>query len=198
MTYAGFWKRFWALCLDTLVMSPLMFVVYWGHAHSRLFDVYHLVPNTIFLFIYHVHLVQKFGGTPGKRLTNLRIVRVNGDPLSYREALLRYTPDWLAVTASAIALIIATSNLTDAQYFAAASLTERSQLLNSVMPDWNTPLRYVLSLWTLAEVVVMLANRKRRTLHDFIAGTVVIYDPPPVPEVAPPPAPTLYAKAPLA
>jgi len=29
-------------------------------------------------------------------------------------------------------------------------------------------------LWFLAEVLTMLTNEKRRALHDFIAGTVVI------------------------
>jgi hypothetical protein len=29
-------------------------------------------------------------------------------------------------------------------------------------------------LWFLAEVLTMLTNRKRRALHDFIAGTVVV------------------------
>lgn len=30
------------------------------------------------------------------------------------------------------------------------------------------------SLWFVAEVLTMLTNEKRRALHDFIAGTVVI------------------------
>jgi uncharacterized RDD family membrane protein YckC len=29
-------------------------------------------------------------------------------------------------------------------------------------------------LWFLAEVLTMFTNRKRRALHDFIAGTVVV------------------------
>ena len=29
-------------------------------------------------------------------------------------------------------------------------------------------------LWFFAEVITMLTNQKRRALHDFIAGTVVI------------------------
>ena len=30
------------------------------------------------------------------------------------------------------------------------------------------------ALWFLAEVLTMLTNEKRRALHDFIAGTVVV------------------------
>ena len=31
-----------------------------------------------------------------------------------------------------------------------------------------------MQLWTWSELIVMLTNRQRRALHDFIAGTVVI------------------------
>jgi uncharacterized RDD family membrane protein YckC len=32
----------------------------------------------------------------------------------------------------------------------------------------------VLQVWIWIELIVMLTNRRRRALHDFIAGTVVI------------------------
>jgi uncharacterized RDD family membrane protein YckC len=32
----------------------------------------------------------------------------------------------------------------------------------------------VSNAWTLSELVVLMLNRRRRALHDFIAGTVVI------------------------
>ena len=35
-------------------------------------------------------------------------------------------------------------------------------------------LAIVPGLWFLAEVVTMLTNEKRRALHDYIAGTVVV------------------------
>ena len=32
----------------------------------------------------------------------------------------------------------------------------------------------LLQIWIWSELIVMLTNRRRRALHDFIAGTVVI------------------------
>jgi uncharacterized RDD family membrane protein YckC len=32
----------------------------------------------------------------------------------------------------------------------------------------------IILCWFLAEVITMLTNEKRRALHDFLAGTVVI------------------------
>ncbi|MCK9200119.1 MAG: RDD family protein [Gallionella sp.] len=176
MTYAGFWRRFAALWLDVLIMSPLMALAWWGKEHLRLFDLYYLIPATVFGFFYGVYLVQRFGGTPGKRLMKVSIVKVNGEPVTYREALLRYLPEWLMSIGSSIALIIAALHLTDAQYFSAPSFVERMQLIKSVTPSWYGLTQLALNIWIWSEFIVMLTNKKRRAIHDFIAGTVVIKD----------------------
>jgi hypothetical protein len=37
--------------------------------------------------------------------------------------------------------------------------------------DWAL---YLMVAWTFSEVLVMLTNKRRRALHDFIAGTLVV------------------------
>jgi len=180
MTYAGFWLRFAALWLDMLVMSPIIGLVWWGNEHFRLFDLYFFIPNMVFGFFFSVYLVQRFGGTPGKRLMKVRIVKVNGNPVTYREALIRYTPEWIMTVASSVALMVAALHLSDVQYFAAPSLIERTQLLKSATPNWDKPIQLALNIWIWSEFIVLLTNKKRRALHDFIAGTVVIRDAQPI------------------
>lgn len=176
MIYAGFWSRFAAHWVDILVTSPFFVLVWWGGDHFRLFYLYYFLPSTLFGLFYNVYLVQRFGGTPGKRFMRLRIAKVNGDPIMYREALMRYIPDWLMSIGSSVALMVAVLHLTDAQYFAPPSFTERMQLIKSAAPSWNGPIQFGLNIWALSEFVVMLTNKKRRALHDFIAGTVVVKD----------------------
>jgi uncharacterized RDD family membrane protein YckC len=125
VTYAGFWPRFAALLLDLLVMSPLIILVWWGQEHFRLFDVYYFLPGTLFGLWYGVYLVRRFGGTPGKRLMKLRIVKVGGESVTYREALLRYLPEWVMGIGTSLAGIVAVLSLTDAQYFAATAFIDR-------------------------------------------------------------------------
>lgn len=161
-------------------MSPLIGVVFWGQAYFRLFDLFYFIPGTLFGFFYSVYLVKRFGGTPGKRLMRVSVVKVNGDPVTYREALLRYLPEWTMGIASSIALIIAAFHLTDSQYFASPSFVERTQLVKSSAPSWYGPTQFVLNLWVWSELIVMLTNKKRRAIHDFIAGTIVINDAQPV------------------
>jgi uncharacterized RDD family membrane protein YckC len=174
--YAGFWPRFAALWLDILVMSPIIAFAWWGNEHFRLFDLYYFIPGTLFGFFYSVYLVQRFGGTPGKRLMKIRIAKVNGDPVTYREALLRYFPEWLLTIGSSVALMIAALHVTDAQFFAASSFIERAHLMQSATPSWNWPMQIALNIWVWSEFIVMLTNKKRRAIHDFIAGTIVIKD----------------------
>jgi hypothetical protein len=52
------------------------------------------------------------------------------------------------------------------------SAIENGQTFNENGPAlWLT---LVPGFWFFAEVLTMLTNRKRRALHDFIAGTVVV------------------------
>jgi len=44
--------------------------------------------------------------------------------------------------------------------------------------EWFPPLEIIYYVWICGEFLVMMTNRKRRALHDFIAGTVVIIRPP--------------------
>jgi uncharacterized RDD family membrane protein YckC len=48
--------------------------------------------------------------------------------------------------------------------------------LGSHRPEWLDWVNTANQVWMWSEVVVMLFNRRRRALHDFIAGTVVTSD----------------------
>jgi uncharacterized RDD family membrane protein YckC len=178
MIYAGFWPRFAALLLDFLFLSPVLALTWWGGEHSRLFTLYSFVPGLALGFFYSVYLVRRFGGTPGKRVMKVLIRKVDGSPVGYREALWRYLPEWVLGTISSIALIVAVLHLSDAEYFAAPSFMERSELVASAQPAWSRPFTVAFNVWTWGELIVLLTNKKRRALHDFIAGTVVVRDGP--------------------
>jgi uncharacterized RDD family membrane protein YckC len=171
--YGGFWRRFAAFWLDALVLLPLTALAFWGSQHYRLYPIYSFIPDTIIGLFYSVYLVRRFGGTPGKLIMRLRIRKVTGEPIGYREALLRCAPEFLLGTLMSIALLSSLYHLTDAEYHA-LSFLERSQRLISLAPGWYKPVQILLQVWIWSEFIVMLTNAKRRALHDFIAGTVVV------------------------
>lgn len=174
--YAGFWRRFAAVWLDVLVLLPLSALTFWANERYRLFSLYYLVPGTFVGLFYSVYLVRRFGGTPGKLMMRLRIRKVSGEPVGYREALLRYAPEFLFGLLISLALIPPLLQMTDAEY-AALSFLDRSQRLVDLAPPWFNPLQILSQVWIWSEFIVMLTNRKRRALHDFIAGTVVVREP---------------------
>ena len=155
-------------------MLPLSALVFWGSERYRLFDLYYLTPGTLFGLFYSVYLVQRFGGTPGKLIVGVRIRKVSGEPVGYREAVLRYLPDFVLGLLMSIALLMSVLHMSDTEY-RALSFMERAKRMVELAPSWYKPLQIAQNVWVWGELIVLLTNRKRRALHDFIAGTVVVH-----------------------
>jgi uncharacterized RDD family membrane protein YckC len=173
LQYGGFWVRFAAFWLDALILFPLTGLGFWGAQQYRLYPIYSFIPDTLIGLFYSVYLVRRFGGTPGKLIMGLRIRKVTGGPIGYREALLRCAPEFILGILMSIAVLPSLFQLTDAEYHA-LSFIERSQRLIQLAPGWYRPVQLLLQIWIWSEFIVMLTNAKRRALHDFIAGTVVV------------------------
>ena len=173
LRYAGFWPRLAALLLDMLIMLPLTALVFWGSERYRLFLLYCFVPSTLFGLFYGVYLVRRFGGTPGKLIVGVRIRKVSGEPVGYREAILRYLPEFILNMLMSVGFLMSVLHMSDTEYHA-LSFMERARRMVELAPSWYKPLQIVQNVWVWGELIVLLTNRKRRALHDFIAGTVVV------------------------
>lgn len=171
--YAGFWQRFGAYWVDVIVLLPLIGLSLWLGEQSRLFSVYYFVPGLLIGLFFHVWLVKRYGGTPGKLLLKIKIACRDGSAVGYREAVIRYSVLFGLTTLVSIAMVMATLSMTDAEYFS-LGFTERSVKLTSLTPDWYLPVNILLNVWIWSEFIVMLTNKQRRALHDFMAGTIVI------------------------
>jgi uncharacterized RDD family membrane protein YckC len=188
LRYSGAWSRLGALLLDGVIILPLLVLTFWGNRHYRLFTLYYFFPGAIFGLFYSVYLVRRFGGTPGKLIVGLRIRKLDGSPVGYREAFFRYLPWWVLGLLGTTATIIGRSHINDSDFYSlyhVLSLRERGHRLIELDPSWAAPIRTALNLWMLANVIVFFCNPRRRALHDFIAGTVVIYTPSEMPANAP-------------
>jgi uncharacterized RDD family membrane protein YckC len=174
LRYAGFAPRLASLMLDFIILLPLTALEFWASGHWRLFDVYFLIPGILFGLFYSVYLVQRFGGTPGKLMVGIRIRKLDGEPVSYREAFLRYSVDFILYLLMSIALLIPLLHMTDAEY-QSLSFMENAKRMTEFAPSWYRPLQWIQTAWVWGELIVLLTNRKRRAIHDFIAGTVVVY-----------------------
>jgi len=185
LRYAGFWPRLGSLLLDVIILLPLTALVVWGKSINRLFDVYYFVPGILFGLFYNVYLVRHYGGTPGKLIVRIRIRKLDGEPVGYHEAFLRYLPDFIFTVLISVTLLFPLFHISDDKYLS-LTFTERNKYVVESAPSWLKPVQDIQAIWFWGELIVLLTNRKRRALHDFIAGTVVVHD---LPETEPEPAP---------
>jgi uncharacterized RDD family membrane protein YckC len=172
MKYAGFWPRLAAGIIDGLIYSPFMWLSLTLMDGSRMAHLY-LEPSQLVLMALNLWLVYRFGGSLGKLAMGLRIRMLDGAPITLRATCLRYSVDWILTITMIAGTVIGVLRTTDAQ-FVGLSLMEQFDLLEANGPPWNGVLSIVFGVWYWGELIVMLTNKKRRALHDFLAGTVVI------------------------
>ncbi len=87
--YAGFWARLGSLLLDALFMMPIIGLTLYLNGLDK--NVYFItfLPNFIFGLWYGIYLPKKYGGTPGKLLVGLKIIRLDGETIDWKESILR-------------------------------------------------------------------------------------------------------------
>ncbi len=173
MEYAGFWRRFGAFWIDGIVFLPVTGIFYLAQEHFRLAELYLLAPMLAVSIWFQIYLVAKYGGTPGKILLKIRIVMVDGSPATMKAAILRYAILLILSLLSQTAYIMAVLKMTDTEYHA-LSFMPRTLRLHELAPSWLPVVDALLQIWIWGEFITLLFNKKRRAVHDFIAGTVVI------------------------
>jgi len=171
--YGGFWVRVGAYLIDTVILIPLGILNVVGMFWSRNFAITSFALGMLVTAFYWIYLVRRYGGTPGKRLLSMRIALQDGSPVTMNAAILRYAPLFVLTAASSAASLIGLLSI-PGENFETMGFLAKVQVYGTSMPPWGEWVGYVMWLWLLVTAVVMLCNDKRRALHDFIAGTVVL------------------------
>lgn len=171
--YAGFWRRFGAFWLDFLFWLPLGALTAYINNISRLYYLYTFIPTTILCVIYYVWCVKRWGGTPGKLIAKVKIVRKDGKNVGWNEAILRYIVPFSISLFSGYVMYETLGKMTDAE-FLSLGWVERTRKIMELNPELYQYLNWTNQIWVWSEFIVLLTNKRKRALHDFIAGTVVI------------------------
>jgi len=171
--YAGFWKRFCAGFADAFIILPLAFLFVWLEGFDRTLAIAITIPSSILFAMYNVYFNARFGGTPGKLAVGIRITKPDGSRIDWSEAWKRSAVD---LVFAIIVLFVEVWGLTqvDPGRYASLGWIERTQLVNEHAPAWYGSISVLQQIWIWSEVVVLLFNKRKRAIHDFIAGTVVI------------------------
>ena len=169
----GFGVRLGALLLDFLIVLPIYYFILFLNGLSKEAYFFTILPGFIFPFWYYIYLVRIYGGTPGKLITGIRIVKMDGTDVEWREAILReIITVFLSIVFAAITLVALSQ--ADSDYYESLNWREKHTYLITLTPVLYIVYKWVSNIWTYSELVVLLFNKRRRALHDFIAGTIIV------------------------
>lgn len=166
--YGGFWERFGALILDGLILLPLTILNYFNTSLWK--SVPLLITVGIISLVYKPLLEFLYSATPGKKALSLMVVNRNYDKINLREALLRNIFGIIGGLGGVIiGLYTLDNNLYAGRIQAGADMTE---VMNGAMKTGLYGLS--IGLIYIADAICLIANNKKQSLHDLIAGTYVI------------------------
>ncbi|MBX3252957.1 MAG: RDD family protein [Chitinophagaceae bacterium] len=152
--YQTFFKRLAATIIDTIIFLPVLFL------SNELFGPnpeksigWQIVQNGLY-YSYSIIGHALYGQTIGKRLTSIKVVQNENESilLSFFQSFMR---DSIGVTIFLMQIFILVFNYGD------TPIGEQIISLSTLV-------------WIIAEMVTMLFNSKRRSIHDYIAKSVVI------------------------
>lgn len=171
LKYTTFWSRVGAGLLDFLFVSPLLAMPF-IFGDSQQYYLYSLLPIQLISLFYYVFLVTRYGATPGKLIVGMRIAMLDGSPITLKAACLRYGMWWILALISGLGSAIAAAAMTPEAL--AGGYLERSVAMAGSTPAWAMAAGYATQALLLGSIIAILVSKKRRTLHDFLAGTVVV------------------------
>lgn len=165
--YNTFWDRFWAGIIDGLLFLPLSYIdkfLFTAVSSHLILGIWSTFSSSAFI-IYNVSMLAWRGQTIGKKICRVKVFDISGGKMDLKQAILRDLP---AVINTLIYILFSINNI---------DIFRQVHMGNPVpnlLPSWFWIISLFSFVWFLLEFITMLTNSKRRALHDFIAGTVVI------------------------
>ncbi len=165
--YQTFWPRFWSGWIDSLVFIPLFLVDYFIWKNHRYVSAYFLLfwytIYSLSYLIYSVLMHGNFGQTLGKMATRIKVFDIAENQLTMSQAIKR---DIIPLSLVVIGILL------DAPKILSGIDIRDASAMNF---DASFFILMFASLgWFMTEIITMLFSQKRRALHDFVAGSVVI------------------------
>ncbi len=167
--YAGFWKRLGAGFIDFIVIISLVYglALILGDS-SKIIIITSCVVSSFAYAVYLVCFHYYFGATIGKMVVGVKVTNPDGSRIGLKQALLRSSIDLCFAVLFVAADMSALSQVGASEYLVA------NANLQKYYPSWFSNVELAMYIWSFGEFITLLFNRRKRAIHDFIAGTVVI------------------------
>ncbi|MFU0790527.1 RDD family protein [Virgibacillus proomii] len=94
--YAGFWMRFWAYIMDLIVvasingilLTPFKFINDGEVIEMGFWTLTGIIASIMF-YLYFLLMTKKFGQTLGKMIMGIKVIREDGEKLTWNDLLFR-------------------------------------------------------------------------------------------------------------
>ncbi|WP_024873620.1 RDD family protein [Tolumonas lignilytica] len=156
-------RRIIAACLDSAALAPFAWFdkYLWNSISNPLtLQIWNIFYTAVIIYYYY-YFVARFGQTPGKMASGIKILTSNECEVGPKHAVLRQ------ILFSSFSLIFLTIQLFNLSH---GMLTNRALGNHFTLMLFGSPILFL----SLLEFITMMCNTKRRSIHDFIADTVVI------------------------
>ncbi|MBL0202387.1 MAG: RDD family protein [Chitinophagaceae bacterium] len=153
-------KRIGAAIVDAIVFLPLLFIqqYYFEPDKNPILYLSWLTFTFLVQIIYSILLHKKYGQTIGKWVTGVKVVDISEDKnISLIQSIRRTLCFSIVELAGLLYLFYKTVG---------------QQIYSQ--DDYENVLSISVLVWVAVEFVVMLSNKKRRTVHDIYAKSVVV------------------------
>jgi uncharacterized RDD family membrane protein YckC len=159
--YKTFANRFLAGIIDGLIFIPFFIIGEMFFADKYTSQLWLNLSETVLYTVYVVVGHGKYGQTIGKKVMKIKVLDLEESNLiGYKRAIIRESI-WILISLSLSVYFIMDSD--------GASLNGQDEIARH--DNISTMVSFA---WLAAELITMLTNNKRRALHDFMAGSVVI------------------------
>jgi len=163
--YRTFWRRVWAWILDGFVIGlPLIVVQLAMHGADVLTPPAEAYVDHIAQFIiiaYYIAMHARYGQTVGKMAMRVKLWdKSETREITSRQSIMR---EIVPVVFLSVSLV----------YFLGFGVADDGVELTETAENILLGTGVIVFVWWIVEVATMLFNRKRRAVHDLIAGTVV-------------------------
>ncbi len=171
--YGGFWLRLGSLMLDGVFCMPVTAIVLFLQSFGSSTYAMCIIPLLAFNLWYSVYLPARYGATPGKLVVGLTILKVDGEAIGLKEAFMRNIVT-LGISIFSMCIMLLALYRVDADTYAELGWIDRTKYLMTLVPLGFTLQSWMSNVWIYSELIVLLTNKQRRAIHDFVAGTVIV------------------------
>jgi uncharacterized RDD family membrane protein YckC len=103
------------------------------------------------------------------------VTRLDGARIGLNEALMRHSVDAIFGLIAGIGMLVAVLQTEPTIFNSEIGWIDRNKLITNNTPSFASAAGMLSIAWGYSELIVLLFNKKRRAIHDFIAGTVVVH-----------------------